>query len=414
MTDLATAMFQGFSDPDRNYVDLPLDLITALPLIDTLAEMKVVIYVLRHTWGYREYDEGKKITLDEFEHGRKRRDGTRIDPGIGMVKNSILSGIGRAVDHGFLQVETDESDKARIEKFYSLRMFKDCTPDVQLLNPGGAKIEHRTEIDTLDKDSRSDTLFFATLEATRLYFINTVDREVVRKPAEWATPVVFPENWKTIIGVQLQDEKYHSYKIVESLPSSKQSEEPPSKVPQKVSPDPEPFVEPTIPTGLEWWFAGDDTNRRHLLEGEGKRPICKIRSFQYPNKWVERFQGAVPCEDCLKKAKTWSPPKVRKPCSALTDALHEATPEDIRPSRPHYAANDSVAQALYDQGFTPERITAFVEAQYPSYREWMKADPTRPLMSLAYVDRNIRVWEKSRNKQAAPVQPKKKDWGVEG
>ena len=31
----------------------------------------------RHTWGYREYGLKKHITLDEFMHGRKRRDGIR-------------------------------------------------------------------------------------------------------------------------------------------------------------------------------------------------------------------------------------------------------------------------------------------------------------------------------------------------
>jgi len=34
-----------------------------------------VLYILRHTWGFQ--DTSKRITSDEFEHGRKRIDGTR-------------------------------------------------------------------------------------------------------------------------------------------------------------------------------------------------------------------------------------------------------------------------------------------------------------------------------------------------
>ena len=44
--------------------------------IDNLAELKVVQYVLRHTWGYQEYGIKKRITIDEFISGRRRRDGS--------------------------------------------------------------------------------------------------------------------------------------------------------------------------------------------------------------------------------------------------------------------------------------------------------------------------------------------------
>lgn len=158
MADLPTIqLFTGFSGPERNYFDMPLDLIAALPLFETLAELKIVLYVLRHTWGFREYDSSKRITIDEFVHGRKRKDGTRIDTGVGMVKNSIKDGIERAVKHGFMIVETDDTDKARIEKSYSLQRVKDCTPEGQRLTLGVPNIDPRTEIYTLDTIPKIDT-----------------------------------------------------------------------------------------------------------------------------------------------------------------------------------------------------------------------------------------------------------------
>src|SRR5579859_4294234 len=150
MIDTVVMPFAGFGEPAKNFSELPHDLIAALPLFETLAELKVVLYILRHTWGYHEYDEPKRITLDEFEHGRKNRKGIRVDGGIGMARNSILNGLERATEHGFISTETNDSDKARIEKFYSLRMFKDCTSDVQQLHPGIPEIEHRTEKTTLE------------------------------------------------------------------------------------------------------------------------------------------------------------------------------------------------------------------------------------------------------------------------
>lgn len=117
-------MFSGFSLPKQNWSKLPHELIDLLPTIDSLAELKCVLYVLRHTWGYAEYGIPKRITTDEFANGRKRRDGSRIDKGTGLQPQAIRSGLNSAVEHGFLLVSEDDSDKARIRKFYCLNILE--------------------------------------------------------------------------------------------------------------------------------------------------------------------------------------------------------------------------------------------------------------------------------------------------
>jgi len=114
--------FQGFTIPKQNYFKVPNEWINITAEITSLAEMKVVQYVLRHTWGFHEYGQVKRISLDEFEHGRKTKDGTRMDKGVGMSRPSITDGIRRAVEHGFLIVKTDDSDKGRVKKSYGLQM----------------------------------------------------------------------------------------------------------------------------------------------------------------------------------------------------------------------------------------------------------------------------------------------------
>jgi len=64
----------------------------------------------------------KKITTDEFMYGRKRKSGERIDNGTGLSKPSIIQGLTSAVQHGLLEVEIDDSDRARIKKYYKLKM----------------------------------------------------------------------------------------------------------------------------------------------------------------------------------------------------------------------------------------------------------------------------------------------------
>lgn len=150
--------FSGFDEPLENWSKLPNSFIAALPLITSLSELKVILYVLRHTWGYREYETGKHITTDEFANGRKKKDGTRIDNGIGMSEPSIRSGINSAVSHNFLVVETDDSDLARVEKSYQLNVNqgeRSLPPGGKEFTSGGKESLPRTETDTLDKKPKT-------------------------------------------------------------------------------------------------------------------------------------------------------------------------------------------------------------------------------------------------------------------
>ena len=114
--------FEGFDPPESNFWRLPNNWFDLVAGFTSWAEHKVVEYILRHTWGYHEYGVSKLITMDEFMHGRKRRDGSRMDAGCGMAENSIKKGIADAVAHGFLIVEVDDRDRGRIRKFYAPRM----------------------------------------------------------------------------------------------------------------------------------------------------------------------------------------------------------------------------------------------------------------------------------------------------
>jgi len=139
------AKFQGFDEPTQNWSKLPHQLIDALPLVETVAEMKCILYILRHTWGFSEFGAPKRITMDEFCHGRKTRDGTRLDAGLGMGKQAIRKGLQRAVEHGFINIMTDDSDAGRIEKYYILAMAHvgDNTQGGDLHPPVEARIHER-------------------------------------------------------------------------------------------------------------------------------------------------------------------------------------------------------------------------------------------------------------------------------
>jgi DNA-binding PadR family transcriptional regulator len=158
--------FGGFDRPAQNYSKLPHKFIEQLPVFETMAEMKVVIYLLRHTWGFSEFGKPKKITTDEFMNGRKLKNGKRMDNGTGLSNNSVIDGLERAVSHGFVVVEVDDRDKARIEKYYCLNMSdmqtlhidpQELEVDPQEVHSGYGEPAQRTEKETKEINEGKNT-----------------------------------------------------------------------------------------------------------------------------------------------------------------------------------------------------------------------------------------------------------------
>lgn len=116
----AVEEFTGFDPPRQNWTKVPNALFDALPRFSSHAELAVVLYCVRSTWGYG--TASRRITLDEFENGRKRRDGSRIDAGCGMSRASIISGLKRAIAHGFLVATEEGPDGGRMSKRYAVRI----------------------------------------------------------------------------------------------------------------------------------------------------------------------------------------------------------------------------------------------------------------------------------------------------
>jgi hypothetical protein len=173
--------FEGFERPEQNYFRLPNSWTDLTAGMKSLAELKVVEYVARHTWGFSEFGIYKLITLDEFIHGRKKANGERLDKGTGLSKPSVIEGIRLAIDHGFLVETVDSHDRARVKKSYMLKIkggqgdlsemaqkdpqepknenVKNLNADVKNLYPGVKNVDssgkeslHRTEKETLERN----------------------------------------------------------------------------------------------------------------------------------------------------------------------------------------------------------------------------------------------------------------------
>ena len=148
------AEFPGFDRPASNFFRMPNSWTDITAEIDSIAELKVVEYILRHTWGYQEYGLKKHITIEEFVNGRRRQDGGRLDKGTGLSERAVYDGLRKAVENGLIEEEVDDADRGRVKKFYSLRMRDDAAAGdpLQTLQGRGANFAPRTEKETLERN----------------------------------------------------------------------------------------------------------------------------------------------------------------------------------------------------------------------------------------------------------------------
>jgi hypothetical protein len=175
--------FDGFPTPTKNFFSMPNAITDIIAKITNMAELKVIIYVIRHSWGFHEYGKPKAISVDEFMNGRRYANGTRMDNGTGMSNHSVIDGLKKAVEHGYLICEIDSSDLARVKKSYSLKMAGDNTapgeessppetsapgeestasseessPSYEESSPGSEESSYRSEKDTSRNTPKKDT-----------------------------------------------------------------------------------------------------------------------------------------------------------------------------------------------------------------------------------------------------------------
>lgn len=136
--------FLGFPRPTANHFPMPVIWIDICAYIDNISELKVVQYVLRHTWAAYEYQVVRRITVTEFMYGLlDPQTQLRIDSGTGLrSEQSVRTGLKKAIEHGFLICEEDRSNLANINKSYRLNLYEgdpqslDLQPlEVQSLDP---------------------------------------------------------------------------------------------------------------------------------------------------------------------------------------------------------------------------------------------------------------------------------------
>jgi hypothetical protein len=201
------ALFPGFeyANSELGFTQVGNANFALLAQIDNLSEMKVTLYLIRNTWGYQEYEQGKLITTEEFVNGRKRKDDTRLDSGCGLKTTAVKEGLARGIEHGHIVCNVDDSDKGRIRKYYRLKMDETSKPVIAELDSRNATMpsrkatmdsrnatirepqrDHRSEKETLETHLKKQTKEEESASLSPLHPMWSLWMASIRRPAKKA------------------------------------------------------------------------------------------------------------------------------------------------------------------------------------------------------------------------------------
>jgi hypothetical protein len=118
--------YKGFTSPNGTIV--PDDVFDVLAPELTEAELRVLLYVIRKTFGWKKNEDA--ISISQMVNGVKTRDGRIIDKGTGMSKSAVWRGANGLVAKGILNRQQSQSENGEYEtNVYSLRFSAESSEE---------------------------------------------------------------------------------------------------------------------------------------------------------------------------------------------------------------------------------------------------------------------------------------------
>lgn len=116
--DQSTFRFEGFSTPNGTIV--PDDVFDVLAPRLTEAELRVLLYVVRRTFGFGKNADA--ISLKQLTEGITARDGRILDYGTGMSRKGVIAGVKGLLEKGVINVDKRSDDRGENQvNVYTLR-----------------------------------------------------------------------------------------------------------------------------------------------------------------------------------------------------------------------------------------------------------------------------------------------------
>ena len=128
--------FQGFQSP--NYTNVPDELFDQLMVDLTGAELKVLLYIIRRTFGFKR--DSDNISLSQMLNGLQTRDGRTLDRGVGLSKKTLLQALNSLEEKQVILTERRQSpEKGNEPTTYRLNIVSSTTRE-KTTPPLGEKV----------------------------------------------------------------------------------------------------------------------------------------------------------------------------------------------------------------------------------------------------------------------------------
>ncbi len=126
MPDQDRARFRGYAGP--NYTQVPDELFDEqLPDLSG-AELKVLLYIMRRTFGFKR--ESDNISISQMLNGLRARNGRQLDRGVGLSKKTLLLAIRSLEEQDIIMTERRRSvEKGDEPTTYRLNVLPPDTHD---------------------------------------------------------------------------------------------------------------------------------------------------------------------------------------------------------------------------------------------------------------------------------------------
>ncbi|SYZ72214.1 hypothetical protein TRIP_C20329 [Candidatus Zixiibacteriota bacterium] len=167
--------FVGFSSP--RYTQVPDELFDELLSELSGSEVKVLLYVVRRTFGFKR--DSDHISLSQMTNGIQKKDGSILDKGTGLDKKTVIRAVRALVSKGIL-VHTRKSspENGNESSEYALNIVN--TP---WWNNTTRPLVEESPQALVEKDHTQDT----DQQKTSITFSNTVNKPIRRVPVDKST-----------------------------------------------------------------------------------------------------------------------------------------------------------------------------------------------------------------------------------
>jgi DNA-binding transcriptional ArsR family regulator len=105
-----------------NSTQVPNEILDEYLSVLSEAEIKCLLYLVRKTFGYNKL-QGDSISLTQFQHGVKRKDGSVLDTGTGLSRPAITKALATLESLELIEVKkVINKEKRNLTSLYRLRI----------------------------------------------------------------------------------------------------------------------------------------------------------------------------------------------------------------------------------------------------------------------------------------------------